>query len=634
MLLVSLLTLAPSFPPAAQNPLGPLVPKDTVVLLQVPSLDGLVAGARRTIAAFDPSNKETIDAEHLLKNMDFPGDTSQIDPKRPLGLCLTMARDPGATPQPVYLVPARSSAAYVQSLAKPERTITSVVLGDYVLVAAESSGITCDGSAAAMAQNLPAGELVARVDLARLIEQFRPMIDPMLDQVEAASEQAASGAPGGMNVAPVMGMYMDGVRDFLDSAQTLDAAVHLAGSRMDIAFDLANKPGSVLAGFGSKEKTDIRSLARMFDTNAAINVLAGMDLVEMAKHFGPLYEALPEMYPEPLRPAMKQVFARMGEFNAQMGSAMCVSADFGADGLRIGYLMRPKDAGKLLATYKSMLSGMTGVMFEALPDTTLDGAPVTSWRVRPDAKMLETLGATPEAQKQLPEMMKLVYGKDGMLVRLVPKGEYFAMVMGGDDAFLRSTLARIGAGSAALPAPVQRALDQIGNMSPCFVMHYDLGKLMKGISGLMSSVEPGAADEMPALNLSVLAWGGVDGPIWHGALGADLDEITKAMRELEAQKEGRRKHVRAEVAVVQIASALQEYATNNAGKYPDSLQVLAVKDANGVAYLEGESPLVDPWGREYLYSPASSANPQPRVSSLGRDGKLGGLGEDADIQSN
>lgn len=633
MLLVSLLTLAPSFPPAAQDSLGKLVPKDTVILVQVPSLDGLVSGARRTIAAFDPSNKETIDAEHLLKNMDFPGDVSQVDPKRPLGLCLTLARDPGATPQPVFLVPARSSAAYVKSLTTPERTITSIAQGDYVLVAPESTSITCDGSAAALAQNLPAGDLVARVDLARLIEQFRPMIDPMLDQIEMMGEQAGAGAAGGINPAPVMGLYMDGVRDLLDSVQTLDAAVRLAGTRMEVGFDLANKPGSVLAGFGSKEKTDIRSLARMFDTNSAMNVLAGMDLVAMAKHFGPLYEALPEMYPDTMRPAMKSIFAQLDEFSAQMGSAMCVSADFAADGMRIAYLLRPKDAGKLLATYKSMIANMPGAMLELLPETSLDGVPVTSWRFRPDPKLLETLGATPEAEKQLPEMMKLLYGKEGMVVRIVPKGEFLALVMGGDDAFLRSTLARIGAGSAALPAPVQRALEQIGNMSPCFVMHYDLGKLMKGISGLVGSLEPGAAEEMPRVNFSVLAWGGVDGPLWHGALGADLDEITQAMREIEEQKQGRLRHVQAQMAVARIANALHEFAHNNGGKFPDSLQALVVKDSNGAAYLEGEHPLIDPWGREYVYSAPSAGQPEPRVSSLGRDGKPGGLGEDADVQS-
>jgi general secretion pathway protein G len=42
----------------------------------------------------------------------------------------------------------------------------------------------------------------------------------------------------------------------------------------------------------------------------------------------------------------------------------------------------------------------------------------------------------------------------------------------------------------------------------------------------------------------------------------------------------------------------------------------------------------DPWGRPYLYESPGRANPQSfDLYTLGRDGKLGGEGEDADVTS-
>ena len=43
---------------------------------------------------------------------------------------------------------------------------------------------------------------------------------------------------------------------------------------------------------------------------------------------------------------------------------------------------------------------------------------------------------------------------------------------------------------------------------------------------------------------------------------------------------------------------------------------------------------VDPWGRPYVYVSPGAENPQTYdLYSLGRDGKVGGDGEDADITS-
>ena len=84
-----------------------------------------------------------------------------------------------------------------------------------------------------------------------------------------------------------------------------------------------------------------------------------------------------------------------------------------------------------------------------------------------------------------------------------------------------------------------------------------------------------------------------------------------------------------------IMQSLSEYAINNSGKYPDSLEPLVTPDEKGHCYLEGYKGKIpkDPWKNEYQYDPPQSGQPRPRVYSLGRDGSPGGEGEDADIDS-
>jgi general secretion pathway protein G len=85
--------------------------------------------------------------------------------------------------------------------------------------------------------------------------------------------------------------------------------------------------------------------------------------------------------------------------------------------------------------------------------------------------------------------------------------------------------------------------------------------------------------------------------------------------------------------IIAIESALKEYAIQNGGKYPDSLEVLVTPDANGHTYLEGKKLPKDPWHNEYMYDPPSPGHPEPRIYSYGKDGQPGGEGDDADISN-
>jgi type II secretory pathway pseudopilin PulG len=72
---------------------------------------------------------------------------------------------------------------------------------------------------------------------------------------------------------------------------------------------------------------------------------------------------------------------------------------------------------------------------------------------------------------------------------------------------------------------------------------------------------------------------------------------------------------------------------NNAGKYPDTLQVLVDPDMNGQRYLNQKTIPKDPWNEEYGYEAPSPGNPEPRVYSFGKDKAMGGEGDSADIDN-
>jgi general secretion pathway protein G len=101
---------------------------------------------------------------------------------------------------------------------------------------------------------------------------------------------------------------------------------------------------------------------------------------------------------------------------------------------------------------------------------------------------------------------------------------------------------------------------------------------------------------------------------------------------------GGAKQTAAKAQINDFTTALGTYKLDT-GHYPTTeqgLQALRVKP-QGVErwdgpYLTKDLP-VDPWGNAYIYKYPGDHGDEPDIMSLGRDGKAGGDGEDADILS-
>ncbi len=79
-----------------------------------------------------------------------------------------------------------------------------------------------------------------------------------------------------------------------------------------------------------------------------------------------------------------------------------------------------------------------------------------------------------------------------------------------------------------------------------------------------------------------------------------------------------------------IAGALNQYAMNNGGECPNSLELLVQNDDNGKRYLNVTIVPKDPWSNEYVYNPPEGIN-EFEVICYGKDGVPGGEGDDRDL---
>lgn len=111
-----------------------------------------------------------------------------------------------------------------------------------------------------------------------------------------------------------------------------------------------------------------------------------------------------------------------------------------------------------------------------------------------------------------------------------------------------------------------------------------------------------------------------------------VDPAVAEIERLDPALAGRRL-AQAESDIESIDDALEHYALNNSGWYPDSLEVLVTPDVNGATYLKATKLPQDPWGRDYVYELQSSGRQMSKLYTLGRDGRAGGTGEDADVDN-
>src|SRR5262249_30204359 len=140
-------------------------------------------------------------------------------------------------------------------------------------------------------------------------------------------------------------------------------------------------------------------------------------------------------------------------------------------------------------------------------------------------------------QADLTSMIEKLYGKDGLALSFATVGDVTAIVVGGDEAYLRGALAR--ASKPGKPGPdCARALGQVGDLNPCFVVAYNLGKVMQGVKDLMGDQLGELAHGAPNLSATLVYAGGIDGRVWRASVSTDLAELGAGVRSMRGPATG------------------------------------------------------------------------------------------------
>src|SRR5262245_47573842 len=141
---------------SADAELASLIPKDTVAVVRIASIDQLVKNTRHAIIAAG-EDPQGIDADKLVRLLAAVGGgkTNLIDKTRPIAIAVSM---PGDTPSPVLMVPTTDAKAYAASLPPMG---SPIVAGGYVVLALGGKYEKARSPSALM-NNLPNGVIAVR----------------------------------------------------------------------------------------------------------------------------------------------------------------------------------------------------------------------------------------------------------------------------------------------------------------------------------------------------------------------------------------------------------------------------------------------------------------------------------------
>ena len=209
----------------------------------------------------------------------------------------------------------------------------------------------------------------------------------------------------------------------------------------------------------------------------------------------------------------------------------------------------PDDPEKLLSTYESVLSnaalGAIGASFSGPVRSAVAGVPVTSFVLEFDASTLTQVmgvGTEPDnaagpdyaAEEELTRMFETMYGDEGVRMSVAQKDGQAVLVVGGDDAYLADSIARLGAGAGKLPEPLQAALEQVGDRSPSMVVHLDLGHFTAMMLGMTANFMPQAelpsVADLDGISAPLTFYGTLEDHTWRADLVLDLAGLAQLVQ--------------------------------------------------------------------------------------------------------
>lgn len=533
LFLATVLLQAPA-PDAAAS----LVPSDATILVRVESLAELADLAR---AFAIPDDYEPPTPAELLASCAYPGPAANVDPTRPVYVAVGFAPDQPA-PGLTWIVPAASGVAL--ALDNSDGAYTLHTAGDYTSITSRP-GVARPSAPSPLVTALPPGLVAVHVDLATLIERFRPLIDMGLRQGETALDSLPSDPSLPIDPSEMFEWYFEFARDCLASAEALDLALGRAGDELTLRgrYRVKAESPQVFARF---ETVAFSPLASLVDPEAPIQMLVNGSWKDMLATVADLVETSVGMYPEPLRSDLERSLTLQESLADVLLPGIAMASDFTTEGVRLCYVLRARDPARAQAGIEEMMrafdhgDGLVKIgPAERLVLTGFEGRVLpVEFRHEAMAKML-ALGAEeqpPGLGQEMEQMIDTLYGRN-LRLALAVRGEFLAVALGNNDSVLRADLERLA--RPALASPELLALvDELPPGAFGFVQHLDIGRAMARMFAAMRGVMDLPFGVFPERDFALGLFGSALEREYTGGARMNLAELlgfVRAVREFEGK---------------------------------------------------------------------------------------------------
>ena len=512
--------------------LAALVPPNTTLYIQLDSLDSLDESQALFTSEFGEQAAFRPVLDQMLGEVM---DVDLIDTTRPIGVTIDLSSAMSGPPIVAFVVPVRDTDGFLGSLSGPDPSAAAVE-GTYVGVPI-SPGYVRGEETSPLTDSLLAGDLSVRADLAAIIEVFDPMIQDGIEQMGMEFDDPQMTALAvGMEIAPILDLYVDGFQSFMDSAETLDLALEADGSQLGLRMAFTVAEGSELAEFAAGATSGVRDVAGYVDQDSAIVFLMGLDSGAMYDSMQPYMDTIFGIYPEVMRDSLMAYMDSYQEIMHLLDGGMAGSMDIQPGGMRFSYYMASDDTEAVIAKMTEMFnSDMLDFMGEASEPETLEIGGLTVMRSRIDfGNMVAALSTETEVDatelEAMNDMMATIYGPDGLQMAFAASDGVIAFIGGGDEDYLRKACANLERGPMELSADLERALSSVEGGRMSFVMRMDFARYMGGTIAMMSSMPgmppAGSVPDLSGQSANILMHGVVDGLVWRGGVSVDLKEIS------------------------------------------------------------------------------------------------------------
>lgn len=484
-----------SDPASDAQAIAALVPSDAAVCVRVASIDALAKGLTELMRE-GGARSSAFSSDGLVESFSMLGiDGALVARDRPLAFALVAKR--AMPPQPVFVLPAKDPAKLHRSFT--DNGMEADLHGDYVVAVMDgkyAKPATPSALTAAMPQHL----MVAKVDISRLWTNLGVTINSGLDLARGQLREMP--ATPGVDMDVLFDSYFDAARAVLNSGESCELHLDLAGAGVQLRGSYTAKSGSTLDGWSSAP-IDLAPFAGSMSGTGFMDMLMVADWAKLWPQFDTFIEAMLPMYSEAARPIMKKFLQSTREIYIAMGPVMVGSADLRSDGMNGAMFMAPKSGKDLAAKAAAMASdpamAEVGYTFTTEPMREEGGVTQQAMRMKVDfSKLMAMMPADegPEAaavRKEMSAMADRMFGPSGLRAGYAARDGRAVIAVGEPKEALPTLLDRTG---GDWPAVLKEPMTFLADCNPQMLMRMD----MAAVARFVMQMAGGAGPTAPAAN--------------------------------------------------------------------------------------------------------------------------------------